>query len=275
MLLLVGYSFSIVRATDIFSLFLQSVDKQQSWDWVTQHRLPLFLRSDLFSEYKLCKLLTTPAQDQSDGTSRVDGDDIDTLMMKPRKSRSTTKLPTNKKPHPLSKSSSSSSAVCLPSLNSLNDRDSPSASGDSSPSTVVRRHIAMSKSDIELGSKGLTFSVTTPSQLQQQANLQKPQKQVTLSADVPCIVLEEDSMDQAKRKCVRSIAKGSAKVTAEDLAFLGTKSGMNALWKFLKGTMGERNWLFWLDAEHVKYYTRHIDQQRYTVMTHYVVELVS
>ena len=29
--------------------------------------------------------------------------------------------------------------------------------------------------------------------------------------------------------------------------------------------MGERNWLFWLDAERVKYYTKPIDQQRYSV----------
>lgn len=41
-------------------ILLQPLDKQQCWQWVLDHRLPLFLRSDLFSEYKLCKRLTAP-----------------------------------------------------------------------------------------------------------------------------------------------------------------------------------------------------------------------
>ena len=239
-------------------IFLQSVDKQQSWQWVTQHRLPLFLKSDLFSEYKLCKLLTTPASDHSDGIGRINvADDINTSSVKPQKSKSATKLPTNKKPHPLSKSSSSSSAMFLPSVNA---KESTYASGGSSPSMVGHRHIITSKLDVEVGSKGHTISVTTSSW---QAELQKLQTQVNISADVPCIVLGEDSVDIPGRKCDRPTGKGSAKMTARDLTYLGTKSGMNALWKFLKGTMGERNWLFWLDAEHVKYSSKHIDQQRY------------
>ena len=48
---------------------------------------------------------------------------------------------------------------------------------------------------------------------------------------------------------------------------LGTKSGMGAFWRFLRGTAGERNWLFWLDAERVKYYHKPIDQQRSVVHT--------
>ncbi len=43
--------------------------------------------------------------------------------------------------------------------------------------------------------------------------------------------------------------------TSPDLVnILGTKSGMTAFWQFLKGKAGEANWLFWLDAERVKYY---------------------
>ena len=39
--------------------FLQSLDKIQGHLWVAEHRLPLFLRSDLLFEYKLCKFLTS------------------------------------------------------------------------------------------------------------------------------------------------------------------------------------------------------------------------
>ena len=247
-----------VVTTGDFFFFLQSVDKQQSWQWVTQQRLPLFLKSDLFSEYKLCKLLTAPATDHSNGISRINvADDIDTPSMKPQKSKSATKLPTNKKPHPLSKSSLSSSAMFLPSVNT---KESTSTSDGSSPSMVGHRNIVTSKSDIELGSKGHTISVTTSSR---QGELQKRQTQVNILADVPCIVLGEDSVDLPERKGGRPTGKASVKMTARDLTYLGTKSGMNALWKFLKGTMGERNWLFWLDAEHVKYSSKHVDQQRY------------
>ena len=37
---------------------LQTMDKGQCWQWVLEHRLPLFMKSDLFSEFKLCKVLT-------------------------------------------------------------------------------------------------------------------------------------------------------------------------------------------------------------------------
>lgn len=35
---------------------------------------------------------------------------------------------------------------------------------------------------------------------------------------------------------------------------ISTKSGMTEFWKFLKGKAGEKNWVFWLDAERVKHY---------------------
>ena len=51
--------------------------------------------------------------------------------------------------------------------------------------------------------------------------------------------------------------------TNQDLVeVFSSKSGMSAFWKFLKGTAGERNWLFWLDAERVKYFERK-EQARY------------
>lgn len=58
------------------------------------------------------------------------------------------------------------------------------------------------------------------------------------------------------RSSTTSVVSGSVE------QFLSTKSGMNALWKFLKGKAGEKNLLFWLDAERIKYYSNDIDRQR-------------
>lgn len=44
---------------NIFTIPLQTLDKLQGWLWVAEHRLPLFLKSDLLFEYKLCKFLTS------------------------------------------------------------------------------------------------------------------------------------------------------------------------------------------------------------------------
>ena len=217
---------------------------------MTQHRLPLFLRSDLYSEYKLCRLLAGHVHDSGDG--------INSDAPRPCKSRSATKLPTKKPQVDPSTNNGSSSAVCLPSLSSCNV-DSPLC--NSSPSLTALSHISTSKSDTELGSKGRIGSVMSPNQ--RQAHLQKLQKQVSISVDIPCIVLEEGSTDQAGINSSSVVKSPVSRMTADDFDFLGTKSGMSALWKFLRGTVGERNWLFWLDAERVKYYSKPIDQQRY------------
>ena len=222
---------------------------------MTQHRLPLFLRSDLYSEYKLCKLLTIR------NTTRTSVN-TDTDTLRPQKSQSATRLPTSKKTHTELLSKGSSSAVCLPSLSPHGDHKDSPLLGSTPPSSTALSYVSGSKSDIEVGSKaqqqrndGHLMS------LNQQKLLQKQ-----LPVDVPCIVLDDDSPEKAGgRSGGRSTVKGSMRMTTEDFKFIGTKSGMSALWKFLRGTMGERNWLFWLDAERVKYYTKPIDQQRYSV----------
>ena len=217
------------------------MDKHQSWEWVTRHRLPLFLKSDLFSEYKLCKLLTrhTHSLDNSP---------------KPRKSMSSTGLSAGKNGIGPLRKGSSNSAVCLPSLGLQ-----VSPSSGSLLSTKPHSSVSASKSDIVLDGKRRRASSTSASQKETHHH----QKVETLSEEVSCIVLEDISLDQPQTKSEGSSSKGYPKMSAEGMAaVVGTKSGMNALWKFLKGTMGERNWLFWLDAEHVKYHTKPIDQQR-------------
>ena len=225
---------------------------------MTQHRLPLFLRSDLYSEYKLCKLLTVHTLEQRDTTASVSTD-----TLRPQKSQSATRLPSKKTHAELLSSKSSSSAVCLPSLSPRSDHED---SASTLPSSTALGHISGSKSDIELGSKG--------QQQQQQrssGSLKSPSQQKLLQnqlvVDIPWIVLDEESPEKVEGRSTSSrstTVKGSImRMTAEDFDFIGTKSGMSALWRFLRGTMGERNWLFWVDAERVKYYTKPVNRQRY------------
>lgn len=47
------------------------------------------------------------------------------------------------------------------------------------------------------------------------------------------------------------------------MQFLSSKSGMSTLWRFLKGKAGEKNLLFWLDAERIKYYSSQEERHRY------------
>ncbi len=238
------------------------MDKQQSWEWVTQHRLPLFLRSDLYSEYKLCKLLTVHALEPCDTTTAS----VSTDTLRPQKSPSATRLYSSKKIHAELLSKGSSSAVCLPSLSPRSDHEDlpPVATGSTLPSSTSLSHISGSKSDIELGSKGQQQRSSGPLKSLSQQKL--PQKQLT--ADIPWIMLDEESPEkvEGRRRSSRSATvKDSMRMTAEDFDFIGTKSGMSALWKFLWGTMGERNWLFWVDAERIQYYTKPINRQRYNV----------
>lgn len=243
------------------------MDKQQSWEWVTQHRLPLFLRSDLYSEYKLCKLLMVYTLEHN-VTSIVNTD-----TLRPQKSQSATRLPSRKIVHAELQSKGSSSAVCLPSLSPRGDCEESPPLGSTLSSSTALSHISVSKSDIELGSKGQQQQRSSGSlvSLSQQKLLQK---QVNLSPDVPCIVLDDGSPEKTGGKGSRSVVKDTVKMTAEDFEFIGTKSGMSALWKFLRGTMGERNWLFWLDAERIKYHIKPIDQQRYIMLAQLHVQRV-
>ena len=68
-----------------------------------------------------------------------------------------------------------------------------------------------------------------------------------------------ESIHSVKGVWSGSISRG---MSFDDIQLLSTKSGMRALLQFLKGKAGEKNWLFWLDAERVKYY-KGSEQQRY------------
>ena len=46
---------------------------------------------------------------------------------------------------------------------------------------------------------------------------------------------------------------------------LSSKRGMGLFWRFLQGTAGEKNWLFWLDSERIKYCSSQQEKMRLDV----------
>ena len=58
-----GHCDHIMPAVDIFIiltgvLYFKFLDKSTGFDWVKKNRLPLFLKSELFAEYKLARTLS-------------------------------------------------------------------------------------------------------------------------------------------------------------------------------------------------------------------------
>ena len=190
----------------------QLIDRQQSWSWVVQHRLPLFKKSDLYSEYKLCKMLTMSEVTVAKSKSCI------ALSSKSRKSNTTSRQNQRLR---------TEEADTLPPL-------------DISPSS----------------SKMLLKSQGSVPALVSSPRLIKSHSVVSVSGG------------QTKQKIQRTVSHNPTKVklSADDLKLIGSKSGMNALWRFLRGKAGEKNWLFWLDAERLKCCTKPDDEKRYTVV---------
>ena len=55
------------------------------------------------------------------------------------------------------------------------------------------------------------------------------------------------------------------------ISVISTKQGMYSLWRFLQGTAGERSWLFWLDAERLKYCSSKQEQSWLDRVTHFSI----
>jgi len=251
---------------------MQSLDQQQSWLWVVQHRLPLFLRSDLYSEYKLCKLLTTAPPElrvQAFQFSKHAATKTNTLSSA-KQPHTSTHVP--KQPERTSLPQEDLDTIALPSLPvsppSLGQRISRRSSltalpqGSNMQVHTHRHHqaagwqnlgsntpIAASKSDIELGTRAKTVAPRSHKFCHKRSS----------SMELPnTVVTYQEATLPAEDKELPSHPIPE---------ILGTKSGMGALWRFLRGTAGEKNWLFWLDAERVKYYHKPTDQQRSVIQT--------
>lgn len=203
---------------------------------MVEHRLPLFLRSDLYSEYKISKLLTSSGQ----------GDTAPHAWKQGRRCTDTSTtyqdLETN------GGIDSKSSAFNLPDISTSR---SVSRSTSSTEVELPRSpRVMLSKSNAELEAK--------PSRKLER----KVRWHRSLSVEpdaLPTYTLGRQASSSYYRSSTASLLSDGG---GRPEQYLNTKSGMNALWKFLKGKAGEKNLLFWLDAERIKYYNSDADRQR-------------
>ena len=200
-----------------------------------EHRLPLFLRSDLYSEYKISKLLTTPALDMPINAWRN--------VITPSQASHQLQSIASRKSVEVNdmESQMKTSGLSLPDIgisgNECSIKDTTSTIDLNKHSPVI----AASKSDVILESKSSRKRVKWQRSLSVEQELLSPTSPLVQSLT---------SGDSGKIIGVKSCQ------------YLATKSGMSAFWKFLKGKAGERNLLFWLDAERITYYKNSLDQQR-------------
>ena len=248
-----------------FILHKQALDMKQSWDWLIQHRLPLFLRSDIYSEYKICKLLTTsPQSNPSTCKPTLASPSSQGSYMSPSSVQiQELERPTEKH----NQQQQHGEEFNLPEINFVSSDHQSSAvdllKSEQEPLSKHPRDLTSSKSDAQLDSQPCGRGRR---RVQWCRRLSAGPEIMTLSCGSPQqrnqldISRSSDSVlcESAIRAFTGSVSTG---MCMEDVNFLSTKSGMSKLWKFLKGKAGEKNWLFWLDAERVKYYTG-IDQQR-------------
>lgn len=182
---------------------------------MVEHRLPLFLKSDILSEYKLCKLLS---QRESFAGK-----------LTPIKSNSSTKLLASKH-----LSEDKQSETCLPSI------------------------LQASTSSTLLGTVSTTSIQPTPP---------KPSGGVSTSVSDNVLLTKRHSLLAGQRSQSMDLSSAllepqNTRLSKEEARMIASKSGMKNFWKFLRGKAGEKNWLFWLDAERVSYHSNPIDQQR-------------
>ena len=222
----------------MFCIF-QSLDKEQSCEWIVHHRLPLFLRSDLYSEYKLSRLLSRPGSAASlPGTIvRVDTSHV--------QSHSYPAAPESDKPEA---------------------EDAEKLPGKSTSSELL---VDDKDSDLEIRVPASRSHMDLVSRLKKSGRRVKFKRSLSVDPRVPSRSEQQPpspgtvaSSSSHERRASTSSSVAARLMSVKAMHYLSSKCGMNALWKFLKGTAGERNWLFWLDAERIKYYSKDTDQQR-------------
>ena len=171
----------------------QALSPNQCLQWIIQHRLPLFLKSDLYFEYKLCNILITSA--------------------------------------------SSFLACYLARKGTPSHRDTPS-SARRLRSAFRRR--ASSRPISSTKRRSVSVTVMSP---ETHANVSGRGLKRSYSANYTSDRTEPSNLVLA----------------------LISKSGMGSFRNFLRGTPGERNMLYWLDAEKVS--NCHNDQEVQRLVT--------
>ena len=95
----------------------------------------------------------------------------------------------------------------------------------------------------------------------------KPSGGVSASASDNLLLTKRQSFlagqrSQSMELFPASLEPHTTRLSKEEAKMIASKSGMKHFWKFLRGKAGEKNWLFYLDAERVSYHSNPLDQQR-------------
>lgn len=211
---------------------------------MTEQRLPLYLTSDLFSEYKLCKLLATSAKPFLHKH-------LKDSQLRQRK-------------------------ASAPVLGGVHSQRTISESHGRGTPKVEQESMAGSRN-----TSGRMVGFVLPQMLAQgvrkctleKRGTHKPERKeasdtrsprLTRSSQVSSATSKNssDGVDglgplfrrtQSVSLSVRPSTSSSSHCNSTEVTMLFSKSGMGLFRKFLRNKPGERNWLFWLDVEQAKH----------------------
>ena len=207
--------------------------------------MPLFLRSDIYSEYKICKRLASYTADEA-----AENDSMGWKFVNPPHSGISTGLP-----------------LKIQEIEEYDDQDLRQSQ--------ILPDIASKGSDIDLSSQHCSQGLfSSQSDMQLNARMQersgrrfKWRRSSSVEPETLTGSVQRRKLGLLSRLTDSSLSESldtgmDIKANLQFVQLLSTKSGMTEFWKFLKGKAGENNWLFWLDAERIKYYEGK-EQKRY------------
>ena len=219
--------------------------------WVIEQRLPLFLTSDLYSEYKLCKLLTSSARPfihkllkNSQLRQRKASMSVSQRGQGQRFISEENEQGKGEERQDSSVASRTTSAgrmvgFALPHMSAQNTKNfSLERQAVRPPQTPVTEEALVSKFDWPS-----TFKRSRVSSA----------KSMSSHAGDIGVLRPPFRRSHSVSLSTRPSTSSSIHSTNTELAMLFSKSGMGLFRKFLQNKPGERNLLFWLDVEQVKY----------------------
>ncbi len=123
---------------------------------------------------------------------------------------------------------------------------------------------------LQSSTSSILLSTVSATSLQQPAH--KPSGGLSASTSDNVLLTKRQSLLGGQRSQSMDLTPAlldpqTTRLSKDEAKTISSKSGMKNFWKFLRGKAGEKNWLFWLDAERVSYHTNPIDQQRYVQCT--------
>eukprot|EP00731_Ephydatia_muelleri_P031590 Em0023g97a len=235
----------------------QTLDKLQGWLWVAEHRLPLFLKSDLLFEYKLCKFLTSSMAAKTTPLARGSLPSLPHSAQAIPRRHSLTSLLQNASHEHSTIPSSPPHHSTIPSSPPHHSTIPSSPPHHSTIPSSPPHHSTIPSSP--------PYHSTIPSSPPHHSTIPTSHSSSTL---VGAKTFRDSSRTHHRWSVsVQPAAAGlpplaSDQLCMDDFHVFDSKVGMSVFRRFLEGKAGEKSWLFWLDAERVKHATKSTERQR-------------